>query len=456
LRLQRRQPRHEPALRFPTELAARENVAISELVLTESYTLLRNPAVRRETKKSTRDSLREAVSPRREVVLLAVTGMSPAILTETIWALAHENPPSLPDRVIVLTTSIGKEQIVRELFTPQPHFNNQCGWDCLREKLQDQGHNLQGKLRFDPASGDLRVLTRWEENSHCHQLLSDIRTQQENAAVADQIQEIVRGLVENPDIYLITSIAGGRKTIGTLLYACMTLIGRESDRVTHVLVNEPYDDPRLMPKFYFPEQPIADLGVIPENKFVQAKDARIVLADLPFVPLRNLFAKEVGRMPGTFTALVARCSTEVRNRAAADVKLLVHRSRPEIAVNGIRIKLSPREQLVVLFLAERAHRRRPAFGIYKEAAESLNQYLQELKDGLASDSTDWRDRITLARNPKGELDVEEIEKEIRKAVSSLRAKLRKAGPDAMAMLRRLPEAGRLSIELLPNQITFAS
>jgi uncharacterized protein len=38
-------PRHEPALMFLTELAAREDVAISELVLTEFYTLLRNPAV---------------------------------------------------------------------------------------------------------------------------------------------------------------------------------------------------------------------------------------------------------------------------------------------------------------------------------------------------------------------------------------------------------------------------
>jgi predicted nucleic acid-binding protein len=32
-------PRHEPALMFLTELAAREDVAISELVLTEFYTL---------------------------------------------------------------------------------------------------------------------------------------------------------------------------------------------------------------------------------------------------------------------------------------------------------------------------------------------------------------------------------------------------------------------------------
>jgi uncharacterized protein len=38
-------PAHKPALSFLTGLGARDDVAISELILTEFYTLLRNPAV---------------------------------------------------------------------------------------------------------------------------------------------------------------------------------------------------------------------------------------------------------------------------------------------------------------------------------------------------------------------------------------------------------------------------
>jgi toxin-antitoxin system PIN domain toxin len=38
-------PRHQSALAFLTGLVVREDVAISELVLTEFYTLLRNPTV---------------------------------------------------------------------------------------------------------------------------------------------------------------------------------------------------------------------------------------------------------------------------------------------------------------------------------------------------------------------------------------------------------------------------
>jgi len=227
------------------------------------------------------------VNPHPETILLAVTGMSPAILTETVWALAQENPPVLPDRIVVLTTTVGKDQIERELFTPQPHFNDQCGWDCLREKLQERGHDMKGRLRFDPAS-DLHILTRWDESSHRNLFLSDIRTAADNEAVADCILEFVRSIVESPDTRLIASIAGGRKTVGTLLYACMTLVGREDDRLTHVLVNEPFDDARLSPRFYFPEQPSAELTT-PDNKTVRAPEAHIDLADVPFVPLRNLF-----------------------------------------------------------------------------------------------------------------------------------------------------------------------
>jgi CRISPR-associated protein (TIGR02584 family) len=378
-----------------------------------------------------------------EVVLLAVTGMSPAILTETVWALAQEDPPVLPDRIVVLTTTVGKELIERELFTPQPDFNDRCGWDCLWERLQERGHDVKGRLRFDSIS-DLRILTRWDEASHRYLPLGDIRTADDSEAVANAILEIVRSIVENPDTRLVASIAGGRKTMGTLLYACMTLIGREADRLTHVLVNEPFDDPRLNPRFYFPEQPSSELAT-PVKETVRAGEAHIDLADVPFVPLRNLFAKELGRMPGGFSALVAQCSEGIKKRSSKSVKLVVHRSRPEIEVNRIRIKLSPKEQLLALFLADRSRKAQPAFGAYKEADSVLNEYREQLRlDAPENDFSDWRGLKSIA----SAFD----EQEIRKIVSSLRTKLKEAGPDAMLLLPYLPEPGRFSIDLPRKQI----
>ena len=47
-------------------------------------------------------------------VLVAVTGMSPQILTETVYAL-YTQQNWLPDEIFVLTTQIGYNNIVHNL-----------------------------------------------------------------------------------------------------------------------------------------------------------------------------------------------------------------------------------------------------------------------------------------------------------------------------------------------------
>lgn len=66
--------------------------------------------------------------------------------------------------------------------------------------------------------------------------------------------------------------------MGALL-RLLTLSGRETDRLTHVLVNDPYD---TLPDFFFPAQPG---GPIPSRLGapVDPSDARIELADVPLV-----------------------------------------------------------------------------------------------------------------------------------------------------------------------------
>ena len=40
----------------------------------------------------------------KRTILIAGTGTSPAVLTETVWALAHQKKPVVPDEIVVLTT----------------------------------------------------------------------------------------------------------------------------------------------------------------------------------------------------------------------------------------------------------------------------------------------------------------------------------------------------------------
>ncbi|MCX7819857.1 MAG: CRISPR-associated ring nuclease Csm6 [Kiritimatiellae bacterium] len=260
----------------------------------------------------------------RETVLVAVTGMSPAILTETVWALAHERPATRVRRVIAFCTTQSAASIRRELLESGV-------WERLRRTLKAG----DDEFVFGDTGDHLRVFTR-----RGHEL-EDLRTPEDNTAAADFILEHLRAFVENPDVHVVASIAGGRKTMGALIYAAMTLIGRETDRVTHVLVSENLER-RREPRFYFP---------------ASSQEARqIVLADIPFVPLRNRF-QDLGSMPGSFSMLVRRYAQTLVQDRREPVKLLMDDMGRRFRVDvSPWITLRPRAYAVLRFCVDLAER----------------------------------------------------------------------------------------------------
>lgn len=299
-------------------------------------------------KTKARRVVRRPAAAGRETVLFAVTGMSPAVLTETVWALARETPAVIPNRVVVLTTKVGAAQIGSELLAPRPEFQHASVWETLRTSLLPDKRRPAGLLRFGDTPDDIRPFTMADPNTGRSRVLEDIRTPEENAAAADTLLEHLRAFTENPDVRVIASIAGGRKTMGALLYAAMTLLGRDDDRLTHVLVNEPFDDPRLQPRFYFPTQPTATLRTA-DGRNVSARQAHISLADLPFVPIRNRF-EDIAEMPGRFTALVHKYSRELRREAARKALVQVDDPSGTVTVDGVQVHLRARARQTLRFL----------------------------------------------------------------------------------------------------------
>lgn len=288
-----------------------------------------------------------------ETVLFAVTGMTPAVLTETVWALAREKPAFVPDRVIAITTTVGRRQIAAEL------FGAGNVWASLQKTLK-----AGSRLRFGTTASDIRVFACTDPRSGQSRELDDLRTAADNAAAADFILEQLRGLAENPDIRIVSSIAGGRKTMGALLYACMSLIGREGDRLTHVLVNEPFERPGLSPKFYFPGcGPAAVSGVPP----------RIELADIPFVPLRNRF-RDLGEMPGSFGGMVKRYSEQVKRDGAGKPRVSLDPVSRTVTVAGVPVSLRARAFDVLRFLMD-VNKASRVPSSQKDAVEPLQKFL---------------------------------------------------------------------------------
>ena len=386
-------------------------------------------------------SCRSPLAERPSTILLAVTGMSPAVLTETVWALAQEKEPAIPDRVVVITTISGRQAIERELLMPS-RPGAPTIWQELRRAVLGKAAEKDSRLNFDAA----RLIEAPNPRTGRSDWLEDLRTPEENAATADFILAEVRRWVETPDTRLVVSLAGGRKTMGALLYACISLLGREADRLTHVLVNDPFDDPRLKPRFYFPKQPQQDLIAL-DGRAVSAADAKIDLADIPFVPLRNLFERDLVRKPCSFGELVRRCRGKVAEIARRNVRLKLTWSRRVIAVNDQQVKLSPLQCLLLLFLAENAKLSRPAPEKYEAAIEPVQAFATKVKAAcVAEDGNDWRDEALLPPDFDGQ--------RLRKVLDELKTKLRHAGPDAAALIPLLPEKGRFTLDLDPAAITI--
>ncbi|MBF0804285.1 MULTISPECIES: CRISPR-associated ring nuclease Csm6 [unclassified Neisseria] len=184
-------------------------------------------------------------------ILVAVTGMSPQIVTETLYAL-HMQQQWLPQEVHVLTMQTGAANIADSLLGEGGFFRRLCE----EYELQD--------IAFDK---DFIHVIR----DGAGQPLADIRSPQENNLAADQIVRFIHDLCTDGQTELHVSIAGGRKSMGFYIGYALSLFGRRQDKLSHVLVEEAFEQRR---EFFLSAAPkrVAGYGQRPFGRFAGAGD----------------------------------------------------------------------------------------------------------------------------------------------------------------------------------------
>lgn len=229
------------------------------------------------------------LNDREDRVLLAVTGLSCQVVTETVYALAEQDRDALPQAVYILTTREGAERARLLLL--------QEGWfERLRRdwELPD--------IAFGP--GHIHVIR--DANG---QGLSDIRSPDDNLSAANTIAEFVQTLTDGNSSQLHVSIAGGRKTMGFFAGYALTLYGRKQDRLSHVLVSSEFES---HPEFYYPTPHSRVIHTHPpESKPLDTKNAQVTLADIPFLRLRQRIADQIQNDQMSFVAVVAAAQKRV-------------------------------------------------------------------------------------------------------------------------------------------------
>ena len=267
-------------------------------------------------------SVEPHVYPRR--ILLAVTGLSPQVVTETIYGLVVAGRPAFrPTEVRLLTTVEGKRNAELSLLAGDAWLGRLCDeYDLPSIAFSlDNIHVIGGSVP-----------------------LTDIRTEHDNAIAADHIATHVRKLTSDRNSALHVSIAGGRKTMGFYTGSALSLYGRAQDRLSHVLVSAPYES---LPDFFYParnRRVIYDRDKRPHD----ASQAKVTLAAIPFVRLREGLPEGLLNGTESFGSAV-----KAAQQVIGPPELVIDLTGKRIYAGGKVVKLPPAQLAFLAWLARR-------------------------------------------------------------------------------------------------------
>ena len=277
---------------------------------------------------ATVDAERPATYPRR--VLVVVTGMTPQVVTETIYALAVAHSPAFtPTEVRLLTTRPGAELAKSALLDAND------GWF----------HRLRRDYDLPPIAFDAERIHVLADSTGAY--LDDIRSPAHNTAAADAITQLLCELTRDESSALHVSIAGGRKTMGFYLGYALSLYGRRQDRLSHVLVSEPYESLR---EFYYPTPTSVPIEIKKDGRVdvIDARDGEVTLAEIPFVRLRDGLPEDLLEGKIRFHDAV-----DAAQRAIGPVELVVDVRAKRIRAGGRIVSLPPTQLAFLAWLARR-------------------------------------------------------------------------------------------------------
>jgi CRISPR-associated protein (TIGR02584 family) len=178
--------------------------------------------------------------------VIALLGLSPAVVTETLWALRQKG--EVIGAVTLITTATGADMAKARL-------TGETGAICA--------------VCAPSRSPRVRIATVTGAEGP----LNDLRTSADHHTMQALINKVVYAATHNDRRPIHASLAGGRKTMSAALSLAMSLYARPIDTMSHVLVEEPWGSD---PNFLFPR-----------SGDVDAANA-VTLVELPFLRLRDL------------------------------------------------------------------------------------------------------------------------------------------------------------------------
>ena len=262
-------------------------------------------------------------------IILAVTGLSPQVITETLYAL-HQGGREV-HAIHVVTTREGKDRIFADLL---------AGKD-------GRYHRYLNEYGIDPD-------TIAFDHSHVHTVTdphgvecADILTEADNERLLALCLALAFELTKDPDTAVFFSIAGGRKTMSACLTLAAQFYGRPQDRLYHVLVSPDFEGSR---EFFYPPKESKTITLKARNGQAYYKDTRyaeINLISVPFVSIRDSLSKDALKAPKPPGALLLSLIRE------ETLRLTVNLVDKKIIYKRMELDLTPAQMALYAFFAMR-------------------------------------------------------------------------------------------------------
>lgn len=268
--------------------------------------------------RTTRSYERES----RDASLALRAGKTPQIVTETLYALTQQHQQRV-DEIRVITTLEGRNGILEHLLDPK---HGKFFVFCR-------------DYAIDPASINFSEAEIALLRTPDGEMLEDIRTVDDNEHAANQICQMVRDLTRDDSTAVHASVAGGRKTMGIYLTAAMQLFGRTQDQLSHVLVPEDFE---THPDFYYIPPKPQELKIRDrqngDERVLSTAQARIHLAPIPFIRLRQLLGGRLAEEDWRYSEEVKRAQEELEFLDAAHVvRLDAARRTVTVGQRGVQL-----------------------------------------------------------------------------------------------------------------------
>jgi len=260
-------------------------------------------------------------------ILLAVTGLSPQVITETLYAL-HQNNREV-DIIHVITTRDGKERIYADLLAGKSGYY----FKYLEEYGIEPSH-----IDFGP--NNVHVIIDEHGNE-----IADIVRESDNEHLIKECLELTFLLTSDPENCVLFSVAGGRKTMTSCLTLAAQMYGRKQDRLYHVLVSPEFESSR---EFFYPPKQSRSVELRDKNGqpfFKETRYAEVNLIHIPFVSIRQQLSPDLLKEPKDPATLMLSLIKE------EEYRLTINLISSKVTYKTIELDLMPARMALYTFFA---------------------------------------------------------------------------------------------------------